>query len=909
MAHPIRRTAIVLILLMGLTTALHAQKRPVTFVDLMQFRTVDHPSISKDGAWIAFTAQPDRGDPEVVVRSIQGGQRHTVAQGSHPVLSADGAWVAMRRNPTLAATETAKKGKPKQGLSLLNTATGAVVHVDSVASFAFSADGRWLAYHRMAPKPQNGDAEGKGQPGTPLVLRALATGTETPLADVRAYAFDEAGPYLAYSVATTAGEGNGLHVRDLRTDAATPQVLDARPDGHYSAITWSEANGQLAFLVATEDEDAKPGPAALALWDGTRVTVTNAAEHAPNGWNLPADNTLRWSDDGQRLFLGFRPAPEEEAPEDTTAAFAPYNLDAILADREVDVWHWNDPLINTHQKARWKAEQARTYDAVYHLDSGRTVALADRLVHGQGTPQNGDVMLGRAEAPYHRERTWEGTFFDAYTISLHDGTKTPVAQRLSSTASLSPGGRYVAYYDNHHWHIYDVASGQTRTVTDGLGVPFANEDHDYPSQVPGYGVGGWVGDEAVLVYDKYDIWQIPTATTGTATRLTGGAGRSSQRTFRILRTDPDQRTYRPGETLLLSSYHNRDKNYGFYQGTAGQAGVTALLEEAKRFRFIAKAEAADAYLYSREAYDEFPDLWVGGSDFRAPKKLTRVNPQMDELAWGTSELVSWRSADGIPLQGVVIKPTGYEPGKRYPVLVYFYRFFSQRLHEFNEPVVNHRPSFPVYAADGYVVFLPDVRFEIGRPGLSAMKAIVPGVQKLIDMGLADPDAIGLHGHSWSGYQTAHIVTQTDFFTAAVAGAPVSNMTSAYSGIRWASGLARQFQYEKTQSRLGATLWEARDRYIDNSPVFFADKINTPMLLMFGDEDGAVPWYQGIELYLALRRLGKEAVFLQYRGEGHHPQKYANKLDYAIKMKAYLDHYLKGKPAPAWMTEGVPYNGK
>ena len=259
--------------------------------------------------------------------------------------------------------------------------------------------------------------------------------------------------------------------------------------------------------------------------------------------------------------------------------------------------------------------------------------------------------------------------------------------------------------------------------------------------------------------------------------------------------------------------------------------------------------------------------------------------------------------------GAVIKPGNWNPRKRYPVLVYYYRFFSQRLHEFNDPSVNHRPSFPIYASDGYVVFLPDVRFEVGRPGLAATKSVVPGVQQLIDVGIADPDRIALHGHSWSGYQTAFIVTQTDLFATAIAGAPVANMTSAYSGIRLGSGLARQFQYERTQSRIGASMWESLDEYIENSPVFFADRIETPMLILHGDVDDAVPWEQSIELFLAMRRLGKETVFLQYRDEPHHPQTYANKLDWATRMKEWVDHYLKGTPAPTWISDGVPYQGR
>lgn len=309
-----------------------------------------------------------------------------------------------------------------------------------------------------------------------------------------------------------------------------------------------------------------------------------------------------------------------------------------------------------------------------------------------------------------------------------------------------------------------------------------------------------------------------------------------------------------------------------------------------------------------KSYTEFPDLWVTDLKFRNPRKLSDLGKQTGEFAWGEAQLVEWSSVDGIPLQGVLIKPGNYIPGEKYPVLVYYYRFFSDRLYDFNRVEMSHRPCFPFYASNGYAIFLPDIRFDIGTPGYSATKCLVPGVQKIIDMGIADPEAICLHGHSWSGYQTAFAITQTNIFTCAIAGAPVSNMTSAYSGIRWGTGLARQFQYEKSQSRIGGSLWETRDKYIENSPVFFADRIETPLLIMFGDEDDAVPWYQGIELYLAMRRLGKECHFLQYRGEPHHPQKYANKLDCTLKYKEYLDHYLKGEPAAEWIKNGVPYKG-
>ena len=334
--------------------------------------------------------------------------------------------------------------------------------------------------------------------------------------------------------------------------------------------------------------------------------------------------------------------------------------------------------------------------------------------------------------------------------------------------------------------------------------------------------------------------------------------------------------------------------------------LKTLIEDKKRFSFVDAAKNSGEILITRESFNEFPDLWLTDINLSVMDKLTDENPQISEFLWGEPELVEWTSATGEPLQGVLIKPANYEEGKRYPVITYFYRFFSQRLYEFNRMEVNHRPNFPYYTSNGYAIFLPDVKFRIGAPGDSALEAIMPGIQKLIDMGVADEDALGLHGHSWSGYQSAYMVTKTDKFAALVTGAPVANMTSAYSGIRIGSGLARQFQYEAGQSRIGESLTENLQAYIDNSPVFFLDKVNTPMLIQFGDVDDAVPWEQGIELFLGMRREGKNVIMLQYNDEPHHLKKYPNKVDYSVKMKEYFDHYLKGEDAPAWMTESDSY---
>jgi dipeptidyl aminopeptidase/acylaminoacyl peptidase len=912
--------------------ALGAQNKALTYQDIMRFRQIRTPVISADGRWVAYSAQPDRGDAQAFLHNLaENTSKHEIARGIRPVFSKDSAWAAFLVRPAALDLAKAGKDKPKQGLALVNLESGDIREIQRVQAVSFSENSHWLAVHlfKEDKKPEKAETAGKkseeaaeapAKPkvvGSTLTLINLTTGEEIQIPHVQEYGFDPESRFLAFFVAEPEGTENGLNTIRLEAEDWVRGILLQNEMALVSQLTWSKTGGRLAFIASTMPAGETPGDqdAALWIWDSEsdKLFQVVAPTQAPQGWYLPEKNRLRWSRDGRRLFFGFKPLEFREQAEDPEPEVEEqgdlFDVEKILAGRQVDVWHWNDPFINTHQKNMWPRTKDQTYMAVYHADGGRIVPLADKDMPRVQPGENPDTALGFLDAPYRKMVTWYGQLSDLYVVDLKDGKRTKVVGELADRSSLSPGGRYVVYFQDKHWHLFDRRSQQTRNLTAEMDTPFYDEDHDYPQAVPSYGTAGWIEENrAVLIYDKYDIWKFPVRG-DRPVNLTGGLGRREGYTFRVLQLDPDKEFFESGESLLLSAYHNHAKNWGFYAGGVDGREVSLLLEEQKKFRLLAKAEEADVLLYTRESYEEFPDLWVSDPVFRTQRKVSNVNPQIQDFAWGAAELVEWQSVDGIPLQGVLIKPGNYEPGKRYPVIVYYYRFFSQRVHEFNQTVINHRPHFPFYASNGYAVFLPDIRFQVGLPGFAATKCLVPGVQKLVDMGIADPDAIGLHGHSWSGYQTAFVVTQTDIFRCAVAGAPVSNMTSAYSGIRWGSGMARQFQYEQSQSRIGATLWERRDLYIDNSPVFFADRIQTPLLIIFGDEDGAVPWYQGIELYLAMRRLEKDCIFLQYRGEPHHPQKYPNKLDWFKKMKEYFDHYLKGEPGPEWITKGIPYRGK
>ncbi len=753
-------------------------RETLLFQDLMKVRQVRDPSISKDGRWIALAAVPDRGDGEVLVHSTTGDTRFRIPLGSAPVIAPDGRWVAARLGPSFEAQETAADGdRPRSGMALLNTDSGEVLEWEEISSFGFSGAGGWLARLAFAPEGAEGEepapSEGpeaqeedegrtREEPGTLFTLRHLATGSEVEIPSVKRFSFHRDGPWLAYVVATPTGEGDGVYLRHL-TSQGEVEALETGEFLQVRTMAWGEDDPRLAWVSAPEEEDGEAGAGSLSYWDGDGVERVPLSNAIPDGWELPAENRLAWSDDGDRLFFGSRPAnPEVEEDGEDEGVFDPYDMERILKGRTVDVWHTDDPLINPNQIRVWSREQARTFLAVHHLSSGETVQLGDTLVQLDGIPDNPIRALASSSVPYMKERTWTGGAEDIYLVDLTTGERTLAVEgyggqgsaanswigAFAESMSLSPGGRFLVWFMGDHWHLLDAETGAKRVLTQGMDVPFYDVDHDYPSPRGGHGVGGWLeGDAAVLIHDKYDVWRFPTDG-GAPVNLTGGQGRSRELILRVTRLDPQVEAFSPNGPVPLASFDWRDKSFGFFSTHSGRGGLEALLDEEKRFRVLAKADDADRLLYVREDYDEFPDLWVSDLGFGERRKVTDVNPGLlEKFAWGTARLVEWDSDDGVPLQGVVILPGNYEEGRRYPVLTYFYRFFSQRLHEFNAPVINHRPSFPIYASDGYLVFLPDVRFEVGRPGLSSMKSVVPGVKKLVDLGLADPDALGLHGHS------------------------------------------------------------------------------------------------------------------------------------------------------------------
>ncbi|MCX7880368.1 MAG: prolyl oligopeptidase family serine peptidase [Ignavibacteria bacterium] len=890
------------------------EPKQFNFVDAMKFPTIRHQNISNDGRWVGYSFVFERGDPISFIVSTETESKISFPRALKPEFSNNSKWVAFQFKPKQVDVENSEKEKPSDGVLLFDIFQQKKYSFEKAEKYLFSVDSRWFALQLKADKAkkdESKDEETKKEAGSPLLLLDLNSMNQIEFQYVTEFSFDTLSNYLAFAVVEPTGKKNGLYLLKLKGEFALPIKADCDSGIIISSLAWNNTRQTLSYVKCWERGWTKVDSCAVFDLELESLSSRKLVDYSQLSydWFIPSKNTLKWSEDGLRLFFGIKPKIDTSVKKekikfnDTTL----YDIPTVLKKADYTLWHWNDPRIKTHEKTWWGNNKDRTFLCVYHIDSKRFIQLANFNIPNVEFVDNPKYTIGFDSSPYSKESTWEGHYSDLYVINLITGEKKLIGKRLNEGAHLSPQGKYVVYYKDKNWYLYDTNLDTLLNMTGQLRYAFYDEDYDQPSPPPSYGFGGWFeNDAAFLIYDKYDIWKFYTEHYSYMCQ-TVIYGRDNNQTYRIIDLKENKKFYANEDSVLLSVFNHNYKTTSIYALQFRILGPDKLLEEPKNFKVFKKAKDTDLVLFSRESYDEFPDLWVADMSFQKVKRITNHNEELlKKYLWGSTELVRWVNSRNDTLDGFIVKPPNFDPKKKYPLIVYFYEKFSQLMHNFQFPYIGHRPCFQLYTTDNYILFLPDIKYVIGSPGNSALDCIVSGVRKLISFGFIDTTAIGIMGHSWSGYQAAYIITQTNLFKAAVAGAAVGNMTSAYSGIRLESGLARLFQYERYQSRIGGNLWDSLQAYINNSPIFKAQTASTPLLLMFGDEDQAVPWQQGIELYLAFRRLGKPVFFLQYHNEKHWPNKFQNKLDYAIKIKEFFDTFLKKKPAPEWITKGEDY---
>jgi dipeptidyl aminopeptidase/acylaminoacyl peptidase len=949
------------------TAFAQSAKRPLNHKDYDGWRTIAGQRLSVNGKFLAYGVFPQEGDGEVVVRNLVSGQDLRFAAGARPqptaaavpeegpapeargttiAFSADSKFLVFSTFPSKAATDQAKKDKkpadqmPKDGMVIVDLATGKPTTIDRVRRFAMpdKAAG-YLAYQKEAPegKPatpaaepktgggladQQGGRGGRGgaatgggrgagrtQFGTDLVVRSLGDGAERTFTDVSEFSFPEDGKQLVFTVSAHDTAKNGVFAARPGTADAPSTLLDGK--GKYSKLTWDENQTQLAFLSDRDDAAAKAPKSKIYRWDrqsgAAAELVSSDTPGLHTGMAITDKSSLSFSRDGSRLFFGVAqpapPAPEAPAAGEATPAATSSDDKAV-----VDVWNYKDDYLQSVQKVRATRDRDRTFEAAWLIPEHKLVQLADNEMETVTPSESTQWLMGSDDREYRRLQDYDEHYNDTYLVDATTGARKLLVKRNHGNTSWSPSGRYLLNFDGKDWSTISVPDGKTVNLTAALGVKFFNEDTDTPNLPGAYGSAGWTKDgKSVLIYDRYDIWRMTPDGAG-AKNITAGYGRAHDLRLHYTRaeSDPRERWIDPAKPLLLQAENLTTHDTGFFRGSVDGGEPKQLLMAAKSFGAPVKARDADVYLLTAQTFNEFPDLSITDGSFKELRKVSNANPQKEQLLWGNAELVNFKNADGVPLQAALYKPENFDAHKKYPMMVYIYERLTQSVNHFVNPAPGTSINISFYVSNGYLVLTPDIIYTTGYPGQSALKCVLPAIQAVVDRGVVDEKAIGIQGHSWGGYQIAYMVTQTNRFRAVEAGAPVADMISAYDGIRWGTGITRQFQYERTQSRIGGSIWQYPTRFIENSPIFWADRVQTPVLILQNDGDDAVPWYQGLEYFLALRRLGKEVYLFNYNGQPHGLRSRPDQKDYTIRMQQYFDHYLKGAPAPDWMTKGVPY---
>jgi dipeptidyl aminopeptidase/acylaminoacyl peptidase len=940
----------ILICTLAAAFVLSAQtKRPLTHKDYDAWRTISSPTLSRDGKFLAYAYMPEDGDGDLVVRNLQTGKEWREPVGALPPppivdpaeanpekepprrgitirFTSDSLFLVASTYPPKADVEQAKKDKkkpenmPKTGILMLNLSTGGATRVADVKNFQVpEKGGAWVAYRKEAkpeekakdekPKDEKSKDDKSKEYGADLVLRDLARPQDRSFANALDYSFARDGKTLVYTVSSRKEEENGVFAVTPASEAAPAALLAGK--GKYVKLTWSRAQNQLAFVSSHDDADSKTPKWKVYHWDrqaaAAQAWITDATPGFPSKFAISDKGTPAFSRDGKYFYVPAAKPPKPEKDADTSAG-----SDKVL----MDVWNYRDGLVQPMQRIRANQERNRTYRGAYDIAARSYAQIEDENMESATFSDQGTLAIGANDKPYRRMIDYDGDYFDVYVVNDATAEKKMLVRQLRSAQATplqwSPNGKWALYYNAGDWHIVSLPEGASRNVTGSLGPAFHDEEDDTPDPPSSYGTAGWTRDgQSVLLYDRYDVWQV--FADGRAARsLTAGAGRREKIQFRVVDINPpdpddEERGIDTSKPLYFRAESEESRDSGFYRGAFNStAPPQRLLWGAKNYAFVAKAKDAGAVLITAARFDEFPDLQLTGTGFAAPQRVTNGAAQMEPFAWGTAELIRFRNADGVALSAALYKPANFDPAKKYPLMVYIYEKLSEDVNNFVNPAPGHSINISYYVSNGYLVLTPDIVYTIGNPGQSALKCVLPAVQEVVDKGFVNENAIGIQGHSWGGYQIAYMITQTTRFKAAEAGAPVGNMTSAYSGIRWGTGLPRQFQYEKTQSRIGPSLYEAPLKYVENSPIFGAPRVQTPLLILHNDNDDAVPWYQGIELFLALRRNGKEVYLCNYNGEFHGLRRRYDQMDWTVRLQQFFDHKLKGAPAPEWMERGVPY---
>jgi dipeptidyl aminopeptidase/acylaminoacyl peptidase len=893
-----RRIAFALTLLFPVAQAVAQSSLPtVQPADYGKWESPGPASLSPNGRWLAYGVTRVNEENELRIRPLDRDTAFVVPNGTSATFGADSRWVAYLIGVSPATRERLERErKPiRTALGFRELTAGRTDSVGDIASFRFSADGRFIAMRRYP-------AEGKRV--AELIVQSMATGARMTFGNVGDFAWTDRRPVLALTIETEGGAGNAVQVYDAVSQ--TIRVLESSPS-IYRGLAWRKKSEDLAALRTVAEKGFRDTTHVVLTWTNAatasaprRVLDPSKAVGIATGLRIADARRPEWTDDGATVFIGLRTreAAADTATRGRSGGPAPKTSD-------VQVWHSQDVRIMPMQKAQESQDLQRALVAAWHVADNKVVPISREQ---QETTR---ILAGGKHAIEYDRSSYEfGTMFgrpyqDIWLVDVRSGQRTKTLEKVRYFHGPSPSGRKLAWYDGTNYWSYDIATGTRTNLSAAAKTSFADVDWDFPGDMtPPEGNAGWTKDEkGFLAYDTHDIWLLA-ADGKTATKLTSGSADGT--VHRIVRLGPTDEGVDLLAPVYLSLTGKLSKKSGYGRLTSGKS-VERLVYDSARVIRLMKADSADVLAFTRERFNDAPDWYVSGALLRDPQQVTNFNAFQAGFAWGKSELVNFTSAAERPLQAALYYPANYDPSKKYPMIVYTYELLSQNVHQYPVPSERSYYNTAVWTANGYFVLQPDIVFRGRDPGISVLEAVVPAVKAIIARGLVDSARVGHVGHSWGGYEATFLPTRTHIFAATVAGAPITNFLSFAGAIHWTPGIAEFDHWETGQARMDVPFWEDMDAYLRNSPAAKVHELRTPILMEVGDADGTVDWHQGIEFYNFARRAGrKDFILLVYPGEDHGLRKKENQIDYHRRINEWFGHYLKGELAPKWMKDGVTW---
>ncbi len=900
-----------------ITSIINAQqKKWLTPDDYGKWQNIGASDLSPNGEWVAYqvTVQEDNDTLYLINRITQ--KTYKLEFASSPEFSKDNQWIAYRIGlPFKEAEKLRDQSKPiEYKMGLLNLSTGKKETIQNISRFGFSRNGKFLAAYLTPPK-ENKDK------GAVLLIKNLSDSSTHTIGNVTEYSFNKKSDQLAYIVESANSAGNSAELFNL--DNYTLKVL-ASDTSKFSKLTWQKDGDGLAFFKTFRKDKWEEDNAMVYTYTNLYKSPSlkkfdpKTAAGFPDSMRISPSSGLTLSDDMTTVLFGLNKwtytgtakkddkAPSDSVKKDSTKTTIAKKDAATPKLAAVDIWHWKDPEIQPRQKITLGQDTSSSYLSAWNLDNNSFFQLSKEDAPNVQVTGNQKYVVIYNDKKY--KPAFKEDYADAWLVNIKTGESKLAFEKIltgfNTFPRTSPDGKWLAYFKDKHWWSYNIATGQNINLTQNIKTDFWNTRDDHPASRPAVGYAGWLkGDKEILLYDEYNVWAVKPDGKG-ARKITDGE--KEEIVYRVTRLDFEDPFIDDSKPIYLTTYGDKTKKTGYAKYEKGRVD-NLIFEDAQVSRLI-KAKDANSFSYTKQDFDRSPSLYVT-DNFSDAKQLVATNPQQNDYYWGKSELISFTSKKGKKLQGALFYPANYEPGKKYPMIVYIYEILSNTVHFYVNPSQRGAYNTANFTTNGYFIFRPDIVYDINDPGISAVNCVVPAVEEVLKTGMIDKDKIGLMGHSWGAYQTSFIITQTDIFKAAIAGAPLTNLISMSNSIYWNSGTPDAKIFETSQGRFDGPWYERMEDHMRNSPMYQAANIKTPLLVAFGDKDGAVDWHQGIEMYSTMRRMQKPHIMLVYADENHGLAKKENQIDYQRRQKEFFDYYLLGKPAEKWITEGVSMQEK